>query len=107
MAQHLPIADIKFIAEFAAFCRTKGDGAYAYTSNCGCACAQFLLASGRAKTPHVIPGAWGERSGDWPNEMPEGVQDALNPRGCSADFRFDLLADRLERLISDAPVVRS
>ena len=48
MAHRLPLADIKFIADFAAFCRGKGDEEYDYWDIKRCAGALFLIETGRA-----------------------------------------------------------
>jgi hypothetical protein len=87
MAHRLPIADIKFIADFAAFCRTKGDEGYDPTLPNACALAQFGY-------PCAIP-----------SSVPAGVFRAATRLGSA--YTFSALADRLERLITDAPVVRS
>jgi hypothetical protein len=117
MSARLPVADIKFIADFAAFCRTKGDEGYVFTDRCSCALASFLRETGREPMACVIPGYWftdeaayeAAIADDWRNlegracaSVPEGIDDCLNTGECD-DRTFSALADRLEALIADAP----
>jgi hypothetical protein len=109
VSHRLPLADIRFISDFAAFCRTKGDETYNYSDNWNCACAQFLIASGRAKSPCV--GGIGyarwldEAASDSARDFPAGMAEALYNR--DTGHTFSALADRLEALIVDAPGVSS
>lgn len=109
MAHKLPLADIQFIADFAAFCRSKGDEGYDYVDPTNCAASQFLRETGRAADPSCSPAGWGERNkGGERNPrtpFPAGV-DVMG--GGVLGVRpqtFSALADRLEALIADAPVV--
>lgn len=88
MAQHMPPKDIEFIASFAAFCRTKGDEDYNPCDANVCALAQF----GHPGVPYSEC----ERFG-----IP---RDAMNA-ALSEPWVFSALADRLEALLVDAPVV--
>jgi acyl dehydratase len=91
MSHRLPIADIAFIADFAAFCRTKGDEAYDFCDSDACALAQFGFPGvGRIACRRL--------------GIPEAAFDAANPIVSSVGT-FSALADRLEALIADAPVV--
>lgn len=110
MSHRLPLKDIKFIADFAAFCRTKGDEAYDYVEPQECACCQFLRETGRAAEPSVIPNKWRDFAVDgfeFKNQMPEGMEAALVAEGCfgqSDAWTFSALAHRLEALLADVPV---
>jgi hypothetical protein len=90
VAQRQPLADIQFIADFAAFCRSKGDETYNSIDSDVCALAQFGYPrvsddnNGRLNDPRV----------------PERAYEAVFHQGT-----FSALADRLEALIADAPVV--
>lgn len=109
MSTHYPVKDIEFIADFAAFCRSKGDEVFDYCEPDCCALAQFLSTSGRAQKPSVGGYAiWtddAERGGK-SQRAPDGVHEALlsvlDHKDCGT---FSALADRLEALIADAPVV--
>jgi len=105
MSAHLPLADITFIAEFAAFARAKGGGAYRYSDFTNCACAQFLKASGRCAKPLVYAHHWEDEAGGehW---FPGGFASPIGIAISDGDHTFSALADRLEALITDAPVVR-
>jgi hypothetical protein len=109
MAHKLPLADIQFIADFAAYARGRGKVAYDFVDPGNCACCQFLRDTGRAEEPRVVPTDWrdGVLSGTrFP--LPEGLNAALNAKVDgygSTSWRFDLLADRLEALIADSPLV--
>jgi hypothetical protein len=87
MAQRQPLADIQFIADFAAFCRTKGDERYSYVNSELCALGQF--------------GHPGLDCDEIIDRFGAGVESAL----VSDPENFSALADRLEALIADAPVV--
>ena len=104
---HLPLADILFISEFSAFCRTKGDEAYRFTSPGHCALAQFLKETGRATDPSVGPDDWCDGCG--PDiSLPAGLNDALSNESfedCESTWTFSALADRLDALIAHAPKV--
>lgn len=81
------------IADFAAFCRSKGDKAFDYYDNCGCALAQFL----KGDHPDVsVGGAVYSLTGEVADdiEMAPGVRKAL----VSEPSTFPALADRLEAL---------
>jgi hypothetical protein len=105
MAQKQPIADIRFLTDFHAYCLTRGDEAYDFVDPGECACCQFLKDTGRAASPRVIPENW--RDGMLSDErypLPEGLNSALNAR-FRADWTFSALAKRLEALLADAPAV--
>jgi hypothetical protein len=92
MAHRLPLADIQFIADFAAFARAKGDATYVWHSASTCALAQFGY-------PEVV---------DWQDAgIPCEAYHAavLDTETYEDDATFSALADRLEALIADAPVV--
>lgn len=92
MSHRLPVADIQFIADFAAFARSKGDEAYDYLDpDVGCALAQF-------GHPGVdfIDGA-----------NTDGIPEAVDGAAVSYPWTFSALASRLEALIADAPMVRA
>ncbi len=105
MAHHLPLADYKFIADFAAFCRGKpADEAYDYMSCYDCACAQFLKATDRAKAPIVGGDFYIDADGhhSFPAEVARAIHNGREGN------TFAALATRLEALIADSPaVVRS
>lgn len=103
MSQRVPLKDLEFIRDFAAFCRTKGDESYNYTDRCGCACAQFLQASGRADEPDVEPDQWFGNDGLW-HPMPYVVDNMGGGVLANEPRTFSALADRLEALLVDAPV---
>lgn len=99
----LPLADVIFIQDFAAFCRTKGDEAYNYCRPHSCALAQFVDASGLADASG-LPLCRRMEEGFDPLE--DGIlEPALNTGGRDKDYTFSALADRLEALLVDAPVV--
>lgn len=103
MSQRQPLADIEFIAGMAAWCRTKGDEAYNYCNPDGCALAQFVNASGLADAASLPLCQRMERGFD---PLVTGVlETALNTGGDDKDYTFSALADRLEALLIDAPVV--
>ena len=90
MSTHLPVEDIAFIAEFATFCRAKGDATYFWAFPNACALAQFGYPEAD-DDPKVPPSAYRAaviQTG--PSDVPES---------------FSALADRLEALIADAPKV--
>lgn len=109
MSHRLPVADIQFISDFAAFCRMKGDEGFDYCAPDCCALAQFLRASGRAQNPSVGGYAiWTDEAVRYgrPQRAPGGVHEALLSVLDLNDFgTFSALADRLEDLIADAPEV--
>lgn len=110
MAHRLPLADIQFIADFAAYARGRGPGeGYDYCSNYNCAGAQFLRDTGRAKCPDVGPFGWRDDAlgQECDTPFPPGVEDALNPSNSRTVHTFSALANRLEALIADAPMVLS
>lgn len=84
MALRQPLADIQFISDFAAFCRTKGDEGFSYYDEAQCALGLF-----------------GYRHGFVDPDIPESVKDAIT----DSDETFADVADRLEALLIDAPVV--
>lgn len=110
MSHRLPLQDIQFIAEFAAFCRTKGDERYSFGDNFNCALSQFVKATGRAKEPCCSAIGWWDMTlgPESRQTLPAGLD---NGRGEGAlpvwPFTFSALADRLELLIADAPNLRS
>lgn len=110
MSSKLPLKDIEFIADFAAFCRSKGDERYNFFNNCDCALAQFLRFSGRCENPYVIGlGQWkpaDEHGENW-RQVPfdrEGTPGHERILG-REPYTFSALATRLEALIADAPTV--
>jgi hypothetical protein len=85
MSHRLPLADIQFISDFAAFARAKGDEGYNPAIANACALAQFgYLAAG-------------------PDTVPRAAFRAATNFGL--EYTFSALADRLEALIAGAPVV--
>jgi hypothetical protein len=103
MSHKLPLADIQFISDFAVFARSKGHVAYDYLSNTNCAACQFLKHTGRAKEPSVGGNAWRE-IGDAESAR-QRMPDIDMPALCEKPWTFSALADRLEALIADAPMV--
>lgn len=101
MSARLPLADIQFIAAFAAFCRTKGDEGYNYFATGDCAIARFLKGTGRCADPSVGAYRWRDQATGEVHHFPEFTAEAEEPH------TFPALADRLEALIADAPMVRS
>jgi hypothetical protein len=104
VAHRQPLEDIVFISNFAAFCRTKGDEAYRYIEPMECGLAQFLQTTGRWDSPALPCGlskSLRDQPVDWWNApLFSDLNSALMVG------RFDLLADRLEALIVDSPVVQ-
>jgi hypothetical protein len=97
MAHRLPLADYQFIADFAAFARSKGDGAYEAGDSEICALAQF-------GHPNVIVWSGEEVDEDGePSLVPFSAYEAV-VRDDSGGYTFSALADRLEALLADAPV---
>lgn len=80
---NLPLADIIFIQDFAAFARSKGDGRYEFTDTRSCALGQF-------GHPGLLCAQIVEKFG-------RDIFDAVNPIG--GDWTFSALADRLEALL--------
>lgn len=93
----MPLSDAVFIQEFAAFCRTKGDEEYEACSPSVCALAQF-------GHPGVIIGGslkgYFDRAGV---AVPSGAYEAAVHY---EPHTFSALADRLEALLADAPIVQ-
>lgn len=94
------------IADFAAFCRSKGSRAYDYHSNCGCAVATYLveakgMKAGYGVNSFTVGGDYvAVRGADRitvEHRLDDGVRDALHV----GNFRD--LADRLEALLPAAP----
>lgn len=112
MSHRLPLADIQFISDFAVYARERGPTRYDYSDPGNCATCQFLRDTDRAAEPRVVPETW--RDGLCSNErfpLPAGMDAALKAE-CDggldlAGWTFSALADRLEALIADAPMVRS
>lgn len=53
------------VQAFLAWAKTKpADEEYSYMDNCGCAYAQFLIATDRAKAPNVGGSEWSDEEGD-------------------------------------------
>lgn len=102
MSHHRPLADIDFITKFAAFCRTKGDEAYDYYDINNCAVAQFVKASGLCSNVEVGGFYWHDLITGEKHELPENFVAE-----CEEPYIFSALADRLEALIADAPLVTS
>lgn len=100
MSHVLPLADILFIADFAAFCRTKGNEEYDYFSTRTCAVAQFVRETGLCDNPCVGGWHWRDTATEEIHRFPKGF-DAE----CEEPYIFSALADRLEALIADAPLV--
>lgn len=101
MSRHRPLADIKFIADFAVFCRGKGDERYDYDDSVGCAVWQFLNDTGRSNGEAIGNLFYINQHGKRMCRIPQGVSRAAD----SHPYTFSALADRLEALIADAPVV--
>ncbi|MGX7895505.1 hypothetical protein [Tsuneonella sp. HG222] len=113
MAHKLPIADIRFIQEFHAYCLTRGDDAYDFQDTTNCATCQFLRGTGRAVEPDVDYGGWKASVDAERNAFPGG-EDFNKILGgedywveCSDGWTFSALATRLEALLADAPAVVS
>lgn len=88
MSARLPLSDIQFISDFAAFCRTKPAGEeYFFFSAGACALAEF-----------GHPGVQSDNLRGVPYKALHAA--AEEPR------TYPALADRLEALIADAPAVR-
>jgi hypothetical protein len=106
VAQRQPLADIQFIADFAAYARgrepTEG---FDYFSNTNCACCQFLRDHRGYAEPRVGGFGWRAALMAERNDFPEGVGCALVGAETAAGWTWGALADRLEGLIADAPVV--
>lgn len=94
------------LADFAAFCRSKGSRTYDYHSNCGCAVATYLVeakgmvAGYGANTFSVGGGHVSVRGADHrtvEHRFDDGVSAALHV----GNYRD--LADRLEALLPAAP----
>lgn len=105
MSTRYPVKDIEFIADFAAYARSRGDAWYDYNNPGQCACCQFLRDTGRAEVPRVVSSDWrdGLQSAKrFP--LPKGLDAALVAEG-EGDWVFSALATRLEALICNAPVV--
>lgn len=93
MSHRLPLADIQFISDFAAFCRTKGDERYYFTAPSRCAVAQFGF-------PALYMSGCDD---DGVQRVPSSVMEAASFQ----TWTFSALATRLEALLTDAPVVVS
>lgn len=105
MAHRLPLADIAFIADFAAFARSKGDEEYDYCDPPACALGQYVrhagIGDGLAELPCGVHRFCGSDFADWdPGDGTDLKRVLLNtPR------TFSALADRLEALIATAPEI--
>lgn len=102
MSHRMPLNEIDFISRFAAFCRTKGDERYDYTDPFGCALAQFVDETGRTDA-ESLPFCERMKVGFDPIE--DSVLEVALNSGKDGGYNFSALADRLEALIVDAPVV--
>lgn len=89
---NMPLADVVFISEFAAFCRTKGDERYCASDTFNCAVAQY--------------GYVGALHPDVPQVPKAAFDAAVYGETGDGSGTFSALADRLEALISDSPSVR-
>lgn len=98
----MPLSDAVFIAEFAAFCRGKGDEAYDYDCSVNCAVAQFVRDTGRSNGD-AIGHIWYYDQHGKSQAIPCGVSPAAD----AYPQTFSALADRLEALIADRPAVRT
>lgn len=87
MSARLPLKDIVFISEFAAFCRTKGDASYVASDAGICALAQF-----------GYPGLDSFTCGH------AGVPFRALRAACVPPHNYASLATRLESLLSDMKV---
>ena len=103
MSHRLPLADIQFISEFATYARGRGDVAYNYMDNLNCAACQFLRDTGRAEQPSVGGNIWRDVADA--EFAYKSMPDIDMPALCVGEWNFSALADRLEALIADAPVV--
>lgn len=88
VSHRLPLADIRFIADFAAFCRGKGDWEYCATDPFECALARYGF-----RDVHSF------------NARELGVPVEAFHQAIFEPHTFSALADRLEALIADAPMV--
>lgn len=106
MAHRLPLSDIKFLADFHAYCLTRGDEEYNYCNASGCALAQFLKDTGRWDADEQPLGIYKPLAprGAWFPEEGSELYLALNNVG---DETFSALATRIEALLADAPRVVS
>lgn len=100
MAHKLPLNDIRFLADFHAYCRTRGGAEYNYLDASVCALAQFLQASGRIEDEAQPCGL--VKYANWNPEPGSSLHGALN---AGEDYTFSALATRLEALLADAPVL--
>lgn len=91
MSARFPLADIQFIADFAAFCRSKGDEEYNPEDAETCALAQF--------------GYGGVSVFDCDDRGVPKIAYMAAVHAYGEPYTFSALADRLEALIADAPVV--
>lgn len=95
MAHRLPLSDIQFISDFAAFARSKGDEAYDGLMPSQCALAQFGY-------PGVVADAHKRATDRAERKIPYSAYAAAALHG---GYTFSALADRLEVLLVDAPIV--
>lgn len=91
MSHKLPLKDYAFISDFAAFARARGDEKYGFHDPSNCAVAQFGYPD-IYSTGHDTDGV---------QRVPVSVMDAA----CGHPWTWPALADRLEALLLDAPVV--
>ena len=91
MTHRIPIADIAFLSEFAAFARAKGEEEYCASDVNACALAQFgYVGSLSSKLPQVPEAAFNA---------------AVYGETGDGSGTFNQLADRLDALLADVPVV--
>jgi hypothetical protein len=100
MAHRLPLKDIAFLTEFAAFCRGKGEEGYCFTSTRNCAGAQFIRSKHSNFAGFGTKG-WEDTDGNW--HVTADLKGALS----ASPRTFSALADRLEALLVDAPATVS
>jgi hypothetical protein len=102
MSARHSLKDLAFIAEFAAFCRGKGEEGYSYFDGNNCALCQYLRHAGLASSPTVGGDTWADVGELWgAHHIQEDVADELTKE----PYTFSALADRLEALLVDAPEI--
>lgn len=94
------------IADFAAFCRSKGDEAYDYLSNCGCALATYFVEV-KGMSAGYNSGQFAIGGDHWTQKGVDGshVNHVLPPEIANVLHvgNYQRLADRLEALLPVLP----
>lgn len=102
MAHRLPLADIQFIADFAAYARGRGGDGYDYFDTNNCALCQMARDMLGYRNPGAGGNYWHEYGGGERTHLPVIASEVV----VAPPHTFSALADRLEALIADAPAVR-